>query len=92
MVADGSVHEKQLFSNSSSPTIDADAVRCILKIATVEQRKIIVIDVTGACLHAAMDQEIFMTMDSKVVSVLEKIDPKFSQFKRKNGSLIVSLL
>ena len=82
MVADGSVHEKQLFSNSSSPTIDADAVRCILKIATVEQRKIIVIDVTGAYLHAAMDQEFFMTMDSKVVSVLEKIDPKFSQFKR----------
>ena len=51
-----------------------------------------VIDVTVAYLHAAMDQEIFMIIDAKVAPILEKLDPKFSQFKRKNGSLMVRLL
>ena len=51
-----------------------------------------VIDVTGAYLHAAVDQEIFMTIDPKVVSVLQKIDPNVLKFKRRNGSLMVRLL
>ena len=39
MVADGSMQEKQLYENNSSPTIDADAVKCFLKIAKLEKRK-----------------------------------------------------
>ena len=92
MVADGSMQEKQLFSNNSSPTINADAVKCILKVAIVEKRKIMVIDVTGAYLHAAMDQEICMIMNSKVVSILENLDSQVSNFKRRNGTLKVRLL
>ena len=53
-----------------------------------------VIDVTVAYLHAAMDQENFWTMNSKFVSVLKKLDSNFSQLKKRliNGSLIKSTL
>ena len=51
-----------------------------------------VIDVTGACLNAAMDQENFMIIDPKVVSVLQKIDPNVSKFKRQIGAFIKSII
>ena len=91
-VADGSTQEKHLYTNNASPTIEPVAVKTILKIAQQENRRIGVIDVTGAYLHADMDEEVIMSFDPKVTSVLEKLDSSVSKFKRKDGSLFVRLL
>ena len=39
MITNGSMQEKQLYENNSSPTIYADAAKCTFKILTVEKRK-----------------------------------------------------
>ena len=92
MVADGSMQDKKLYLESSSSTIDAVAVKAILKIAAVEKRNIMVIDVTGAYLHAKMDQEIYMLIKPNIASILAKLSPAVNSFRCKDGGLIVRLL
>ena len=51
-----------------------------------------VIDVTGAYLHAKMDQEIYMLIKPNVASILAKLSPVINSFRCKDGGLIVRLL
>ena len=68
VVAGDQLQEKKLFSNNSSSTINADAVKCIFKLL----RKIMVINVTAAYLHAATDQEFFNDNECDISSTLLK--------------------
>jgi histone deacetylase 1/2 len=78
-------------SETSSPTVSLAGVYMTAGIAAMEMRKVRTIDFTAAYLNAQMDKEVLMSLEPKLVDILRKIDPRYGDFARDDGSLIVQL-
>ena len=91
LVADGSSQILKPYQETSSPTASFPSIMSILKIAAVEKRKLVAIDIGGAYLNASMDEEVYMIIDKQVTEVVAKLDVKAKTYVRKDGTLAVKL-
>jgi hypothetical protein len=93
LVAGGNMQDRSDYAQSetSSPTVSLAGVYMTAGIAAMEMRKVRTIDFTAAYLNAQMDKEVLMSLEPKLVDILRKIDPRYGDFARDDGSLIVQL-
>jgi hypothetical protein len=95
LVADGSHQDRsQLsFEDVSSATVHSPFVFMVAAIAAKESRKVRIIDIAGAYLNADISQhQVYMELDSTMVSLLIDIDPLYKTYVRPNGSIVVLLV
>jgi hypothetical protein len=91
LVADGSMQDRSLYPNNSSPTVSMQSLFMCLGIAAKERRKIMKIDITGAYLNAEMTgEEVLMQLDATTTSILRRSLPEVVPFVEK-GTLVVKL-
>ena len=65
-----------------------------MAIAAAEKRKVIVIDIGGAFLHADLAPtgiDVFMRLDSTMAGMLVKLDPSYVNFVEDKGTIVVQL-
>jgi hypothetical protein len=93
LVAGGDGQDKTLYDNLSSPTVAHETVMMVLAIAAIEGRKVATIDITGAYLECEFDEgdEVIMTIDPFLASLLGQIDPSVEQKKDEKGVIHVRL-
>jgi hypothetical protein len=91
LVADGSMQDRSLYPNNSSPTVSMRSLFTCLGIAAREGRQVMKIDITGAYLNAEMEgEEMLMRLDETTTSVLKSGLPEVIPFI-EGGTLIVRL-
>jgi histone deacetylase 1/2 len=91
-VADGSTQDKSLYDDVSSPTVSTHAVFINAAVAAKEKRIVKVVDLPGAYLHADMSgEEVLMHICKEDAEILILMDPKFKQYLRTDGSMVVKL-
>jgi hypothetical protein len=95
MVGSGDMQDKSLYQDeTSSPTASTTAIMMSLAIAAKEKRKVVTIDVPGAYLHSSLKPDAphpLMIIDPDSSKILCEIKPEWSQFLRKDGSVMVRL-
>ena len=97
IVARGDRQNKNLYDEDlSAGTVSSMSVMTIAAIASHEERKVAVVDITGAFLHARMDEEnpVYVRIEPILAAILVKHYPE--EFQRfldpKTKSLLVKLL
>jgi hypothetical protein len=75
----------------SSPTASLQAVLMIAAIAAKECRHVKTADVPGAYLNADMEEEVHMSLDEFLTSLLVAIRPELEEFVGDDGKLTVLL-
>ena len=94
LVAGGHQQSKEMYGDSSAPTVATQTVFMVAAIAAVEGRVVAAVDVPGAFLKADVpgtDPPVFMKLDKFLTSVLVKLDASYLQFVRSDGTCIVRL-
>lgn len=93
LVAGGDMQDMTLYDHLSSPTVATSTVFTVLTIAAHENRATAVVDIGGAYLNADMDTGIteHMSLEKKMSSLMNTIDPKYERFTDRKGKLIVRL-
>ena len=93
LVAGGDGQDKTLYGNLSSPTVSQETVMMVLAIAAIEGRRVTTIDITGAYLECLIDDndEVIMTIDPFLATLLAQIDPTVEQMKDEKGVIHVKL-
>jgi hypothetical protein len=94
LVAGGNGQDRSLYENLSSPTVATTSVFTILAIAATEKRKVIVVDIGDAFLHADLAPtgiDVFMRLDSTMARMLVKLDPSYNNFVEDKGTIVVKL-
>lgn len=93
LVAGGDMQDKTLYDNLSSPTVAQETIMMVLAIAAIEKRKVTTIDITGAYLECEIgdDDEVIMTIDPLLATLLAQIDPEVEQKKDEKGVIYVKL-
>jgi hypothetical protein len=94
LVAGGNGQDRTLYDNLSSPTVATTSVFTIMAIAAAEKRKVIVIDIGGAFLHADLAPtgiDVYMRLDSTMAGMLVKLDPSYISFVEEKGTIVVKL-
>jgi hypothetical protein len=81
LVAGGDRQDKSLYANLSSPTVAHETVMMVIAIAAIERRKVATIDITGAYLECDIGEndEVIMTIDPLLATLLSQIDPSVEQ-------------
>jgi hypothetical protein len=95
LVAGGDMQIRDnIFSEStSSPTASIPFVFAIAAIAAHQNRKVITADIPVAYLHADNSHlNITMIINAELAKVLCEINTKYTQYLRKDGTIIVKLL
>jgi hypothetical protein len=91
LVADGSMQDRNLYPDNSSPTVAMQSLFMCLGIAARERRHIMQVDITGAYLNADMKgEEMLMQLDETTTSILATSVPEVIPFI-ENGTLVVRL-
>ena len=93
LVAGGDQQDESLYDDLSAPTVGTSSVFTILSIAAFENRKMSVIDITGAFLNAGMDTglPVHMRLDSKMPRITMKLAPEYWQYTDAKGCIVVKL-
>ena len=94
LVAGGHQMDREIYKNSSAPTVATQSVFMVASIAAAERRATAAVDVPGAFLKAEMPTDgppVLMRLDKFLTSVLLELDPSYQQFVRKDGTCIVQL-
>ena len=94
LVAGGHQQVRELYGDSSSPTVATQTVMMIVTIAAAEGRSVAAVDVPGAFLKSDMPTDgpaVFMKLNKFITSVLVKLDSSYKKFVRADGTTIVRL-
>ena len=93
LVAGGDGQDKRLYDNLSSPTVSQETIMMVLAIAAIEKRTVTTIDITGAYLECDIgdDDEVIMTIDPFLATLLSQVDPSVEQKKDEKGVVYVKL-
>ena len=93
LVAGGHQQDRSVYfdSETSSPTVSTTSLFLIATIAAMENRRVVTIDFSGAYLNAQMSKRVLMKVDKTLTSVAVDLDPSYSDFVRKDGTLILQL-
>jgi hypothetical protein len=93
LVAGGDGQDKSLYDNLSSPTVAHETVMMVLAIASIERRHVATIDISGAYLECEFDDddEVIMTLDPLLATLLAQIDPTVKTKKDEKGVVYVKL-
>lgn len=91
LVAGGNMQDETLYNSVSSPTIPIEVVFIVIAIAASEQRKIRSVDITGAYLECDMPDEVHMSLDPTISSIVGDIDETAKDFTDSKGKIIVKL-
>ena len=95
LVAGGHRQDKEVFDNISSATVSTSSVLMVAAIAAMEKRSVAVIDFPGAYLNSKLPKEhpsVYMRLDKEITRIACEIDPKYKEFIRQDGTVIVKLL
>ena len=66
--------------DASSPTMFLDSLTTLLTIFAVEERHIATADVSGAYLHADMDEVVFIKLEDEMVDVFCELDSQYKAY------------
>ena len=93
---DGQDRNHYTRADTSSPTFSITAIFIIAQVAAAERRHIVTLDIGSAYLNAPMpkddpDKLVFMRIQPDIATLLCKLDPAFTQFLARDGSLVVEL-
>jgi Reverse transcriptase (RNA-dependent DNA polymerase) len=93
LVAGGNEQDKGLYEDLSSPTVSTSAVLTVLAVAAHENKKIAVVDITGAYLNADMgtDIAIHMRLDPLISGLMMKLCNHYARFADERGCIVVRL-
>ena len=93
LVADGSTQDRDDFDvdDITSPTASLESIFNMLKLAAVERRQLLILDVGGAYLNAKIDREVYMYIQPELVNILLNICPQYSKFKDERGRMLVQI-
>jgi Reverse transcriptase (RNA-dependent DNA polymerase)/Zinc knuckle len=93
LVAGGDQQDKTLYDDLSSPTVSTSSVFTIIAIAAHEKRHAAVVDIGSAFLNAEMSKgvPVYMRLDKIMSEFLVKINPKYSGYRDRNGTITVLL-
>lgn len=93
LVAAGDQQDKSLYEDLSSPTVSTSAVFTLLSIAAHEERRVAVVDISGAYLNADMVREtpVHMRLDRTMTDLIIDIDPTYSKYTDARGGVTVHL-
>ena len=95
LVAGGHLQDRNVYDNGSSPTASTTSVFIIAAIAAKENRSVVTVDFPGAFLNSDMpsdgNHEVLMRLNKYLSNILINIDPSYSQFINKNGTIVVRL-
>jgi hypothetical protein len=93
LVAGGDMQDKALYSNLSSPTVAQETVMLVLAVAAIQKRHVATVDITGAYLECLLpeDDEVIMTLDPVLASILTDLDPTVEAKRDEKGVLYVKL-
>ena len=79
----------EIFGSSSSPTININVMLIVLAIAAKSDYDFESADITGGYLNADLSEPEFMRIPSDLAKILVQMDPSYSKFVNKGGSMIV---
>jgi Reverse transcriptase (RNA-dependent DNA polymerase) len=84
---------KGLYEDLSSPTVSTSAVLTVLAVAAHENRRIAVVDLTGAYLNADMgtDVAVHMRLDPLISGLMMKLCNDYARFADERGCIVVRL-
>ena len=93
LVAGGNEQDKGLYEDLSSPTVSTSAVLTVLAVAAHENRRIAVVDITGAYLNADMgtDIAVHMRLDPLISGLMMKLCNDYARFADERGCIVVRL-
>jgi len=93
LVAGGHQQDRSVYSDSetSSPTVSTTSLFLIAAIAAKENRRVVTIDFSGAYLNAHIKKKVLMKIDKILSSVVIDLDPSYSEYVRKDGTLVLQL-
>jgi hypothetical protein len=95
LVAGGHMQDRELYTDSGSPTASTTSVYLVAGIAARENRAVATVDFPSAYLHAELPSDgptVLMRIGKYETEVLCKLDPdKYRSHVRKDGTLVVQL-
>jgi Reverse transcriptase (RNA-dependent DNA polymerase) len=93
LVAGGHQQDRSVYDQGSSPTVATAAILLVATMAAKEHRAVATVDFPGAFLHSEMPENrpVFMRLNKVESSILVRIDPKYQEFMKRNGTMIVKL-
>ena len=93
LVAGGDQQDKSLYEDLSSPTVSTSAVFTLLSIAAHEERRVAVVDISGAYLNAdmALETPVHMRLDRTMTDLIIDLDPTYSKYTDARGGVTVHL-
>jgi len=93
IVTDGRMQDRIIYTDFSSPTANTRSVMTCLKLAAVQGRGLLKVDVGGAFLCASIDdeEEVFMQIDEGLSTMAQEWMPELAEFVRVDGKLIVKV-
>jgi len=93
IVADGRLQDCTIYTDFSSPTAKTRSVRPCLKVAAVQGRDLLKVDVAGAFLCAFIDdaEEVYMQLDEALSNMAQEWMLELTKFMQFNGKLIVKV-
>lgn len=93
LVTGGDHQDKSLYEDLSSPTVSTSAVFTLLTVAAHEERRVAVVDISGAYLNAdmALEMPVHMRLDRTMTDLIIDIDPKYSKYTDARGGVTVHL-
>jgi hypothetical protein len=81
-----------LYEDITLPTANQSHLMVVAAIAAKEGRKVKTVDISGAYLNADMAHVgVVMELDKVLTDLLVAIDPRYQEFIRKDGTMIVEL-
>jgi histone deacetylase 1/2 len=93
LVAGGHEQDRTVYDDVSSPTVSLPSTLMVVALAAKEHREVVVVDIAGAYLNAALkNKEIFMKLDPIQSKLLVKLEPKYKEYVGTDGTITVQLL
>jgi hypothetical protein len=78
-------------SPTAAPTVTAESIRLTLAHAAVNNKRIVIVDVTGAFLNARMNEEVFMDIRGETAEILVREHREYEEYLRADGTITVKL-
>ena len=91
LVANGAQQDELLYEDTTSPTAALSTLFTVLALAAMRGKHVGVGDVPGAYLNADMKSDVHMLLEPTIARILCELEPKFSEFRRRDGSMPVKL-
>ena len=93
LVAGGHMQDRNIYDDSSSPTVSTTSLFIVAAIAAREKRAVATVDFPGAYLHSDMpaDKPVYMKLNKFETQVMCIIDPEFERFVLPDGKSVVKL-